>query len=122
VKMLQRMNDRICYLYDRDHQIGHGWLIGVRSLDDLRKVFYHKIIPLLTEYFYDDWSKVCFVLGELPEQTRATDLIKKKKLLHKNLFGSAQDVGKDKWIYSVSDHKTWTANHFAKISEAPASE
>jgi DNA polymerase III delta prime subunit len=122
VKMLQRINDRICYLYDRDHQIRQGWLIGARSLDDLRKVFYHKIIPLLTEYFYDDWSKVCFVLGELPEQTRATDLIKKKKLLHKNLFGSAQDVGKDKWIYSVSDHKTWTANHFAKISEAPASE
>jgi 5-methylcytosine-specific restriction enzyme B len=100
------MNERICYLYDRDHQIGHGWLIQIRSLAGLRDAFYYKIIPLLIEYFYDDWSKICSVLGEHPEEARSTDLVEKKRLSAENLFGSAQGRSEDKWTYSVGDRQT----------------
>ena len=64
--ILQVMNERLRYFLDRDHQIGHAWLFGVRSLADLRQRFAGRILPLLAEYFFDDWSRACLVLGEQP--------------------------------------------------------
>ena len=50
--LLEAINTRIEYLYDRDHTIGHAYLIDVETLDDLKFAFKNKIIPLLAEYFY----------------------------------------------------------------------
>lgn len=61
--LLQKINRRIEYLYDRDHVIGHAYLMKATSLVDLRDAFRNKIIPLLQEYFYGDWKKICLVLG-----------------------------------------------------------
>jgi len=61
--LLKTINQRIEYLYDRDHVIGHAYLMRVTSLNDLRLAFINKIIPLLQEYFYGDWKKICLVLG-----------------------------------------------------------
>ena len=52
--VLQAMNERLRYLLDREHQIGHAWLFGVRSMADLRERFAGRILPLLAEYFFDD--------------------------------------------------------------------
>lgn len=62
-KLLETINDRIEYLYDRDHVIGHAYFLNVSSLEKLRDVFLRKVIPLLQEYFYGDWEKICIVLG-----------------------------------------------------------
>jgi len=61
--LLDRVNERVDLLYDRDHQIGHAYFIGVETLEDLRHVFVKKVIPLLREYFYGDWERLCHVLG-----------------------------------------------------------
>ncbi|HWL08260.1 MAG TPA: AAA family ATPase [Planctomicrobium sp.] len=61
--LLETINDRIELLYDRDHQIGHAFFLNVQTLKDLREVFCGKVIPLLSEYFYGDWNKICLVLG-----------------------------------------------------------
>jgi 5-methylcytosine-specific restriction protein B len=63
-RMLEALNQRIEYLFDRDHVIGHAFLIGVTNLDELRRAFRTRIIPLLQEYFYEDLEKVAAVLNE----------------------------------------------------------
>ena len=62
-KMLRAMNERITLLMDREHQIGHTYLLNVESIEDLAGRFLNRIFPLLQEYFYDDWRRIDTVLG-----------------------------------------------------------
>ena len=62
-KLLAAMNDRIRFLLDREHQIGHTYFLGIDDLKWLEATFKNKIIPLLQEYFYDNWEKIDLVLN-----------------------------------------------------------
>ena len=62
-QMLKVMNACITALLDREHQIGHTYLMGVDTMEKLSDVFRNRIFPLLQEYFFDDWSKIRAVLG-----------------------------------------------------------
>jgi hypothetical protein len=63
-KMLLAMNERIVLLLDREHQIGHTYLLNVDTMEQLADTFRNQVFPLLQEYFYDDWRKIRAVLGK----------------------------------------------------------
>lgn len=62
-KLLDAINRRIAVLLDREHQIGHTYFLRVDTLLALASTFQHRIMPLLQEYFYDDWEKISAVLN-----------------------------------------------------------
>jgi len=63
-QLLIALNTRIEVLLDRDYLIGHAYFIAVRTLKDLVNLFSTKIIPLIAEYFFQDWQKVVWVIGQ----------------------------------------------------------
>ena len=65
-RMLATMNKRIELLYDREHTIGHAYFMALKdspTIETLTRIFSRRIVPLLQEYFYDDYGKIASVLG-----------------------------------------------------------
>lgn len=60
---LEKLNANICKQYDRDHQIGHSFLMKVEDIKQLQRAWENKIMPLLQEYFYSDYEKLSKVIG-----------------------------------------------------------
>ena len=84
-ELLKTMNERIEALYDRDHQIGHSYFLPLKDSPDvetLKDIFLHEILPLLQEYFYDDWAKIDAVLNsnQFLDSNNPTGKIKNKDL------------------------------------------
>lgn len=62
-QLLKRINERITEKYDKDHQIGHSYLMGVETEKDLERAYKNRILPLLNEYFYNDTKTVSQILN-----------------------------------------------------------
>ena len=68
-KILEAINERIEYLYDREHTIGHSYFMdllkdGCNTKAKLDEIFRVNIIPLLAEYFYGDWNDIKIILHD----------------------------------------------------------
>ena len=101
-EMLKTINERIEYLYDRDHTIGHAYFINVSDLKTLANVFKNKILPLLQEYFYDDWEKIRLVLGD-SQKDENLQLVKiKRNMAAERLFRGKIDYIDDKILYEIN--------------------
>ncbi|NTS66160.1 AAA family ATPase [Sphingomonas sp. HHU CXW] len=64
VRVLATINQRIEYLIDREHRIGHAFFICCETAEQVHAAMRDKVIPLLQEYFFEDWSRIHAVLGD----------------------------------------------------------
>ena len=95
--MLDKINERITYLYDREHTIGHAFFTGLQgehaTLKNLKHIFEKFIIPLLQEYFYEDYQKIQLVLGDNAKSSDELKFILDEKIVARNVFkGSIEAV------------------------------
>lgn len=91
----------IAILYDREHTIGHGYFIPLKedaSIEVLASIFENNIIPLLQEYFYDDYEKIRLVLGDTTKEDEAEQFIVARAADYDELFGTT-DVGLDDTVF-----------------------
>ena len=115
--MLKTINDRIEYLYDRDHTIGHAYFMSLKDsadISELASIFKNKILPLLQEYFYDDWEKIRLVLGDNQkektnetnsddkQENNKTQFIIKEEKNASDLFGEEIEDIKVKVSYGIN--------------------
>ncbi|HGG0174049.1 TPA: AAA family ATPase [Campylobacter jejuni] len=103
-ELLKAINTRIEYLLDREKTIGHAFFVSVENLEDLKKVFQNKIIPLLQEYFYNDYALINAVLndnGMIFEDKKDDKYLQKIKNL--------DSVNSERSIYNIAsfDDKIW---------------
>lgn len=109
--LLSTINERIEYLIDKDHQIGHSYLFKVKNLNDLIEVFRDKILPLLEEYFYGDYGKIGLVLGEKFIQSKTQN---SENILAKN-FQYNSDILEEKEFYEFVPHNSWDIETFTSV-------
>ena len=92
--VLNIINRRIEFLFDREHTIGHAFFTSLKndnsnSIERLAAIFRNSIIPLLQEYFYDDYEKIRLVLGDNHKKDEQFQFIKKANISPKALFGES---------------------------------
>lgn len=87
-KIFESLNNKIKILLDRDHQIGHSYFIKTKyndanrnnNIETLKNIWFDEILPLLNEYFYNDWDKLQALLGEASKNNDSFVTIKETKL------------------------------------------
>ncbi|PZU93780.1 MAG: hypothetical protein DCE90_15785 [Pseudanabaena sp.] len=63
-QLLIQLNKRITLLIGRDYQIGHSYFMNIDNIETLRFTWYHRIVPLLQEYFYHNSEMLRVAIGE----------------------------------------------------------
>jgi mcrB domain protein len=113
--LLKAINTRIEFLLDKDHLIGHSYFINIKTFEDLKEVFKNSIMPLLQEYFYDDFEKIKFVLNIKDDEDDEDDkddkdnnsIIRKEKIeseyIPKTLPKNFPKSLKNKTIYEINE-------------------
>lgn len=110
--MFETINERITMLYDKDHQIWHAYLMWVQTLQELITVFEQKVIPLLQEYFYDDWEKIQIVLWDHPEQkfkTYENKIIQETMNKTDKVLWFSYENTEDEYSYDVNERLSITS-------------
>ena len=100
-KLLEAMNDRITVLFDREHQIGHTYFLGVDDMEALAEAFQHGVLPLLQEYFYEDWKKIRAALNK-------NGFVKRDAAPEELLKSGLADENQAIYNLLPHDHKRWT--------------
>lgn len=124
--MLDTMNERIEILSDREHTIGHAYfldLISNPTIDNLSNIFLQRIIPLLQEYFYDDYERLRLVLADNQVGNGDIQFINEAEI-PSDLFGRIEDIDciDDKKVYSVNKTALSDPNAYMKIYNTSATD
>ncbi|PKG38323.1 AAA family ATPase [Psychromonas sp. Urea-02u-13] len=116
-ELLTKLNKRIEVLHDREHTLGHAFFFPAynamvagnenEAFIELQSAFQNKIIPLLEEYFYDDWNKISLVLGDNQKSKHSSlQFVKEELITYTKLFGKeyqSEEFGQPEKQYALAE-------------------
>lgn len=124
-KMLDLMNRRIEFLFDREHTIGHAFFMKLKTnpnMDTLAGIFQQSVIPLLQEFFYEDYEKIRLVLGDNGKEEEKYQFIKNQQILPSELFRGRSRLDKaDKYEVNASAFR-WIESYIGIFNVATVSD
>ena len=91
-KLLIEINERIEFLLDRDHLIGHAYFVNCNSYLDIINVVINKIIPLLQEYFYGDNERVGMILGGIGLSKNDKSIVYREEKSAEKIFKGFKNI------------------------------
>lgn len=101
--LLRSMNERIEVLLDRDHRLGHAYFLPLKdqsSLIELAAIFRQQVLPLLQEYFFEDWERICWVLNDHCKSNSSHRFITRPTNKLSELFGpeAESQLQDNRWL------------------------
>ena len=118
-QLLESMNRRIRFLLDREHMIGHSYFMDIKAFAELRRVLTRKVLPLLQEYFYEDWSRIQLVLRDrIGEDRNSPQIIRDEPVEEMQVLGFDHDDYEDKVEYEKVEESKITPAAVRKIYES----
>ncbi|MFC4309779.1 AAA family ATPase [Steroidobacter flavus] len=120
-RLLSAINLRVTYLLNRDMQIGHAYFMPVRTFDALRRVMLNQVVPLLQEYFYEDWRRIQLVLADIGEDDEPNEpqIVVHELLLPERVFGIERNDCAPARSYRIAAPESLIPDAFRKIYESP---
>ena len=116
-RLLATINDRLEYLLDRDHRIGHAYFWGIHSLAQLRTVLGQCVLPLLQEYFFEDLEKVRLALTG---SAKPGPFFRQRELAANTLFRESESfAGERRYAFEVTPSESWTEADIVTLYQAP---
>jgi hypothetical protein len=101
--LLSTLNARIEFLIGRNHMIGHAYLHGISDLTQLQDRFLNRIIPLLQEYFFDDWAKLRLIFKDGESKAKHLHIVSTREDLAHTLFGDEHQHLASRESYTVTN-------------------
>lgn len=89
-ELLAVLNQRIEVLLDRDHGLGHAYFMPLKAKPELpllAGIFRNQILPLLQEYFFEDWQRIAWVLNDHRKVSKEVMFLHAPELDVHALFG-----------------------------------
>jgi len=116
-KILESINRSIAMLVDRDHQIGHSYLMNIdkdemgntindekRIIENLRFAIYNEVIPLLQEYFYNDWERLKQVIpGFIRTVITLEEASQKMENANQGIYEIADNLNDQEFLKALSE-------------------
>lgn len=119
-QLLRVMNQRIEVLLDRDHCLGHAYFMSLKagdSLERLELIFRNQILPLLQEYFFEDWQRIQWVLND-HRKVAADRFVYQSQQNVQSLFGADVNVSAHNLPWTINEAAFQRVSAYAGIIEA----
>lgn len=122
-KLLEKLNERIEALLDREHVLGHAYFMTLKdapTMAGLAAIFRNKVLPLLQEYFFDDWQRIQWVLNDHRKTVEVHRFVQAQSLDMKALFGEDVTVSQQRSGWRINDKAFDLAESYLGVIQAPA--
>lgn len=98
-ELLVTVNRRIEVLLGRDYLLGHAYFLEIDNFAGLSDVFRRQVLPLLQEYFFEDWQRIAWVLNDQAKSDDDHKFLIKEVASLSDVFGAGVDLpqGNDLW-------------------------